>query len=48
MLQNRHYIGEYKYKDIITPNGVPAIISPELFDAVQERISKTKKGTIKP
>ena len=44
MLQNRHYIGEYKYKDIITPNGVPAIISPELFDAVQERISKTKKA----
>jgi hypothetical protein len=44
MLQNRHYIGEYKYKDMITPNGVPAIISPELFDAVQERISKTKKA----
>ncbi len=25
MLQNRHYIGEYSYKDIVTPGGVPTI-----------------------
>ena len=48
MLQNRHYIGEYKFKDIVTPGGVPALIPIELFNAVQQRIIKTKKGTVKP
>ena len=44
MLQNRHYIGEYKFKDIVTPGGVPALIPIELFNAVQQRIVKTKKA----
>ena len=44
MLQNRHYKGEYKFKDIVTPGGVPALIPIELFNAVQQRIVKTKKA----
>lgn len=26
MLHNRRYMGEYKYRDIVEPNGIPAII----------------------
>ena len=44
MLQNRHYIGEYKFKDIVTPGGVPALVPIELFNEVQKRIAKTKKA----
>ena len=44
LLHNRRYIGEYKYRDIITPNGVPAIIPQELFDRVQARLEKNRKS----
>ena len=44
LLQNRHYIGEYHYKDIVTPGGIPAIVPIELFDAVQERLKTNKKA----
>ena len=44
MLHNRKYIGEYKFKDIVIPNGIPAIISEELFDKVQARMSTNKKA----
>lgn len=39
MLSNRKYIGEYKFKDIVVENGIPAIISKDLFDKVQKRIA---------
>ena len=32
MLHNRRYIGEYTYRDIVTPNGIPAIVPKDLFD----------------
>ena len=44
MLKNRKYIGEYKYRDIVTPNGIPAIVPKDLFDRVQERMTKNKKA----
>ena len=44
MLHNRKYIGEYRYKDIVHPNGIPAIVPQELFDKVQRRIEETKKA----
>ena len=44
MLHNRKYIGEYRYKDIVNPNGIPAILPQELFDKVQRRIEETKKA----
>lgn len=44
LLSNRRYIGEYSYRDIIVPDGIPAIISQALFDQVQERIAKNKKA----
>lgn len=42
MLSNRKYIGEFKYRDILIPDGVPAIISQELFDKVQSELQKNK------
>ena len=43
-MKNRRYIGEYKYRDIVTPNGVPAIVPQDLFDRVGERLEKNKKA----
>lgn len=47
MLHNRKYIGEYRFKDVVIPNGVPAIVSQELFDRVQERMASNKKAPAK-
>ncbi len=38
MLSNRKYIGEYKFKDIVIENCVPAIIDKDLFEKVQRMI----------
>ena len=47
MLHNRKYIGEYKFKDVITPGGIPAIIDKELFELVQEKMKQNKKAPAK-
>ena len=47
MLHNRRYIGEFKYRDIVHPNGIPAIVPQELFDHVQERMVTNKKAPAK-
>ncbi len=44
LLNNRRYIGEYTYRDIVVPEGIPAIVPQELFDRVQERLAKNKKA----
>jgi len=44
LLKNRRYIGEYSYRDVVVPDGIPAIIPNELFDRVQERMGKNKKA----
>lgn len=38
ILRSRKYIGEYKFNDIVIPNGIPAIISEELFNKVQRML----------
>lgn len=47
MLHNRKYIGEYQYKDIIHPKGIPAIVPIDLFERVQERMEANKKAPAK-
>ena len=42
MFRNRRYLGEYRYRDIVRKNAFPAIVSEELFNRVQERLSKNK------
>ena len=44
LLKNRKYIGEYKYGDIVTPDGIPAIIDNDLFERVQRRMKANKKA----
>ena len=44
MLHNRRYIGEFQYRDVIVPDGIPAIVPQELFDRVQEKLAKNKKA----
>ena len=47
MLHNRKYIGEYQYADVVYPNGIPSIVSVELFERVQERMAQIKKAPAK-
>lgn len=42
LLKNRRYIGEYRYGDTITPDGMPAIVPQDIFDKVRERMEKNK------
>lgn len=44
MLKNRRYLGEYRYKDVITPGAFPALIEPALFDKVQRRCERNKRA----
>ncbi len=42
MLSNCKYKGVYHYGDVDIPDGVPRIVSDELFDKVQERLKTNK------
>lgn len=44
ILKNKRYIGMYTYKGKEIPNGVPRIISDELFNKVSEIMEKNKKA----
>ena len=44
LLNNRRYIGEYAYRDILIPDGIPAIIQKDLFERVQTKMEKNKKA----
>ena len=44
MLSNRKYIGEFRYRDITIPDGIPALVDKSLFEAVQEQLQKNKKA----
>lgn len=37
--------GEYTYRDIVVPDGIPAIVPQGLFDRIQERLAKNKKAS---
>lgn len=47
MLRNERYVGIYKYKDIRIESGVPAIVSKEVFDAVQRRLKSNAQAPAK-
>ncbi len=44
LLNNRRYIGEYSYRDIVVLGGIPVIIPQDPFDRVQEKLAKNKKA----
>ena len=41
----RKYIGEYRYKDIVFPDAMPAIVTKELFERVSARLKSNKHAT---
>jgi hypothetical protein len=43
LLKNRRYIGEYRYGDVVTPGGIPAIVPLDIFDKVQTRMAKNRQ-----
>ena len=47
MLKNRKYIGEYRYGEVVIPDGVPAIIDEDIFEKVQRRLAMNKKAPAK-
>lgn len=44
LLRNEKYIGVYTYADVRVEGGLPAILSKELFETVQERMKKVAKA----
>ena len=44
ILQNERYTGVYIYGDVRVEDGMPQIITRELFDKVQNQIGKTRKS----
>lgn len=47
ILSNRRYIGEYRFRDIVVPDGIPAIVDKDLFDRVQASLEKNKHASAK-
>ena len=45
IFSNRKYIGEYRYKDIVFPDAMPAIVTKELFERVSARLKSNKHAT---
>jgi len=43
MLTNRRYIGEYKFREIVIENGIPAIIPKEMFESVNNKLNANRK-----
>ena len=44
ILKNRKSIGEYGYKDVIIPNGIPVIADRDTFERVQERLKLNSRA----
>ncbi len=44
MLSNRRYIGEYKFRDVVMPHAIPALVPDDLFENVQKKLVKNKKA----
>lgn len=40
ILRNEKYTGMYRYKDIVDPHGIPAIVDRDLFDRVQKELKR--------
>lgn len=44
MLRNRRYTGEYRWREIVVPGGIPQIIDEDLFERVQREIEKNRQA----
>lgn len=44
ILKNRQYIGEYRWHDIVIPDGLPRVVDNDIFERVQKRMELNKKA----
>ena len=44
ILKNHKYIGEYSYRDVVVPDGIPALVEKDLFERVQARMAKNRRA----
>ena len=44
LLTNHRYIGENRFKDIVMPDSIPAIVDKDLFEEVQQKIKKNSRA----
>ncbi|MDY3971659.1 MAG: recombinase family protein [Clostridia bacterium] len=44
ILTNRSYIGEYKFGDVIIPDGMPRLIEDSVFNEAQRKLQANKRG----
>jgi len=40
MLNNRRYLGEYRFKDTVNSNAIPPLVTPDIFEKCQQRLSE--------
>lgn len=45
LLKNRRYLGEYRYKDTVIPNAIPAIIDPGALRCSAAPVRDSPSGT---
>lgn len=45
LLKTRHYIDEYRYRDLVKGDGIPVIVPKELFEQARERLVRKQKGS---
>ena len=46
MLKNRRYIGEYSFMDVVIPDGMPAIVTKDEWEAAQAAIRSISKRAL--
>ncbi|MGI6725521.1 MAG: recombinase family protein [Christensenellales bacterium] len=44
LLKNKRYTGELRYRDVVIPDGIPAIVPADLFERVQQKMEKNRKA----
>lgn len=44
MLKNRKYLGEYRYNNIVTPGGIPAIVPEDIFNRAVAILESNKRA----
>jgi hypothetical protein len=44
MLQNRKYLGEFRYGGTVIPGAFPAVVTQDLFDRAQKRLEKNRRA----
>lgn len=42
LLKNRRYLGEYSFREVVNTEAIPPLVSPEIFEKCQKRLSANK------